>query len=508
MFLNSIRWRLQLWHGTLLVLVLVGFGFTAYHLAEKTTLNRIDEQLRKRTGMLGNAVRPPGRGPGPGGGPPARDPNRPGLAGPGNNRPFRRPPLDQEGEPLDFQPQDGQEPGQGLAFVQPRLPPEVAGMFVGEFTNFYYVVWGRERMPILQSSNAPPNIDLPSQPETDTVVTRTRGTYREMFHFPRVGPVVLSGRSIEADMRELHQLGLFLGGAGLVVLALGLAGGWWGATRAIKPIDEISETARSIADGNLSKRINVADTDNELGKLGVILNSTFSRLESSFARQTRFTADASHELRTPLSVILSQTQLSLSRARSVEEYQATLESCQRAGQRMRVLIEKLLQLARIDSGLELQRITVNLADVCMDAMDMVRPIATEKEVALTSSCDRADVVGDPVQLSQVVINLLANAIYYNNKDGVVVLTTAVIDGFAVISVKDTGPGIEPEDLRHIFERFYRADKSRNSQHNHTGLGLAIVTGIVEAHGGTIGVESQVGKGSTFTVKFPAIPNPR
>ncbi|MDB6053266.1 MAG: hypothetical protein JWN25_789 [Verrucomicrobiales bacterium] len=498
MFFNSIRWRLQLWHGALLVLVLVGFGFTAYHLAEKNVLNRVDEELRRRTGLLGNILRPPGRGPG---GPQGRDPNRPGGPGPGD-RPFRpnRPP-EEEGANPDYPPDDGRGPGLG----EPRLPVEATGLFAGEFTNFYYVVWGRERIPISQSSNLPPNIDLPSKPETDSMIARTRGNFREMIHYPRVGPVILSGRSIEMDMRNLHQLGFFLGGAGLIVLALGLTGGWWMATRVIKPIDDISNAARAIADGNLGQRINVVDTENELGRLATVLNSTFGRLESSFARQTRFTADASHELRTPLSVILSQTQLSLSRVRSAEEYQATLESCQRAGQRMRVLIEKLLQLARIDSGLELQRVTVNLADICSDSIDLVRPLAAEKQVSLTSSFSPTLVLGDPVQISQVVMNLLANAIYYNNAGGIVVLTTSSEENFSVISVKDTGPGIEPEDLKHIFERFYRVDKSRHSQINHTGLGLAIVTGIVEAHGGTIGVQSEVGKGSTFTVKIPSIP---
>ena len=154
------------------------------------------------------------------------------------------------------------------------------------------------------------------------------------------------------DLAAMRRLALWLTAAGAAVLLLGLAGGWWVATRAIRPIEAISATAVKIAGGDLSQRINAADTDSELGRLAGVLNSTFARLEAAFAQQARFTSDASHELRTPVSVILSQTQTALSRERTSPEYREALEACQRAARRMKTLTESLLELARLDAGQE------------------------------------------------------------------------------------------------------------------------------------------------------------
>ena len=160
------------------------------------------------------------------------------------------------------------------------------------------------------------------------------------------------------------------------MLVLGLAGGWWVATRAIRPIEAISATAVKIAGGDLSQRINAADTDSELGRLAGVLNSTFARLEAAFAQQARFTSDASHELRTPVSVILSQTQTALSRERPAAEYREALEACQRAAQRMRNLTESLLELARLDAGQEpMKQERFDLLRVARECVEMVRPLA-------------------------------------------------------------------------------------------------------------------------------------
>ena len=154
---------------------------------------------------------------------------------------------------------------------------------------------------------------------------RTRGEYREVFRAMPGGEVLLIGRSIARDIKDMQALALRLVVAGAGVLLLGLAGGWWLATRAIRPIEDIGATALKIAAGDLSQRINVADTDSELGRLASVLNSTFSRLEAAFAHQARFTSDASHELRTPVSVVLTQTQTALARERDPAEYREALE---------------------------------------------------------------------------------------------------------------------------------------------------------------------------------------
>ncbi|HEX5398329.1 MAG TPA: histidine kinase dimerization/phospho-acceptor domain-containing protein, partial [Verrucomicrobiae bacterium] len=139
-------------------------------------------------------------------------------------------------------------------------------------------------------------------------------------------------------------------GFGAIILVFGLAGGGWFVSRAMRPIENISSAATKISAGDLSQRINLAETESELGQLAAVLNSTFARLDAAFAQQKQFASDAAHELRTPVSVILTQTQTALTRERAAAEYRETVEACQRAAQRMRKLIRALLELARLDAG--------------------------------------------------------------------------------------------------------------------------------------------------------------
>ena len=297
----------------------------------------------------------------------------------------------------------------------------------------------------------------------------------------------------------MRRLALWLVAAGTTVLLLGLAGGWWVATRAIRPIEAISATAVKIAGGDLSHRINAADTDSELGRLAGVLNSTFARQEAAFAQQAQFTSDASHELRTPVSVILSQTQVALSRERPSSEYREALEACERAARRMRNLTESLLQLARLDAGQEtMKRERFDLSRVVRDCVEMVRPLATERGIQIQSDVPSLECVGDAERIGQVVTNLLTNAIHFNREKGEVRLSARAEGDVVLLAVADTGQGIPAEDLPHLFERFYRADKSRSRIQGRNGLGLAICKAIMDAHGGGIEVSSQPGAGSTFT----------
>ena len=332
---------------------------------------------------------------------------------------------------------------------------------------------------------------------------RTRGQIRELFRFLPRGQCVLVGRSLAPELAAMRRLALWLSAAGAAVLLLGLAGGWWVATRAIRPVEAISGTAAKIAGGDLSQRINTADTDSELGRLAGVLNSTFARLEAAFAQQARFTSDASHELRTPVSVILSQTQTALSRERTSPEYREALEACQRAAQRMRSLTESLLQLARLDAGQEpMKRERLDLSRVAGECVELVRPLAAERGVQIHCELPPLECLGDAERISQVVTNLLTNAIHFNRDQGEVRLSARAEGNLALLTVADTGQGIPAEDLPHLFERFYRADQSRSRIQGRNGLGLAICKAIVDAHGGTIQVASQPGAGSTFTVKLP------
>lgn len=506
-FLKSIRWQLQLWHSLLLALVLAGFGFTALQLQWANQLRRIDQEMEQRISVVSGVVRRgnPGR--------PPQDRRPPAVRQDFGNLPPAPPEerlLERELDPLhDRPPQARPRPGERQGFGEPPLhPPEVhlserdATLFEGPLGRaFYYVVWlpgGRE---LSRSASAPPDVPRPERVD-GTRDSRLRGTVRECFHFTGPGECILVGRDIREELAGMQRSAWLLVGEGCAVFLLGLGGGWWITTRALRPIADISATAARISAGDLSQRIHTAHTSSELGGLVSVLNETFSRLQSSFARQAQFTADASHELRTPVSVVLTQTQTALARERPAAEYRESLEACQRAAQRMRRLTESLLTLARLDSG-EGTNIhgPCNLDRIASEAVELLSPLAREQEVTLHLELVPVCCLGNAEQLTQVITNLVGNAIHHNCFGGSVQVKVAAESDAAVVSVSDTGHGIAPDDLPHIFERFYRADKARSSASGRTGLGLAITKAIVEAHGGTIQVISELDKGSTFTVRL-------
>jgi len=330
-----------------------------------------------------------------------------------------------------------------------------------------------------------------------------RGTIRELYHYTPPGECLLVGRDISRDLAEARGLAVWLLAAGVVVLGLGLAGGAWIAAHAIRPVRDISATAAKIAGGDLTQRIPGTDPESELGQLTGVLNSTFARLEAAFSQQKRFTSDAAHELRTPLSVIVTQTQAALNRERNAGEYREALEACQRAAQRMRRLVESLLRLARLDSNQDRPPLSqFDFSKAAADCVDLLRPLAAERGVSIRCELPPIPYQGDPEALSQVVTNLVTNAIYYNSPRGNVSVTTAQDNGTLTLTVTDTGIGIPPEAIPHVFERFFRVDQSRARSSGGSGLGLAIAKAIVEEHGGTIEVVSESGSGSRFTVRLP------
>ncbi len=453
---QSIRWRLQLWHGVLLVSVLSGFGITAYQLEAGRLSRRIDEELRQKLPILVASQRP------------AR----------GGDRQAREFSL---------------SPGDAALFDHAHE------------AGFYYAVWLRNGdRTIILSPGAPS--DLPRPNNTDPP-TRQREDLREVFSFPGPGDCVLVGRSISADLEGLHRLGWWLGGVGTGVLLLGLIGGGWIVSLVLRPINEISHTARKIATGDLTHRISTSDTDSELGQLAGVLNSTFSRLDAAFTQQARFTADAAHELRTPLAVMLTHMENGIASGCPNEEHAEAFGAGQRAAQRMRRLIESLLELARLDAGQEpLSRIVFDLAGVTRDCVDLLRPLADDRGIVLVCDLPAIECEGDPDRLAQVITNLLSNAIIHNQAGGEVRVTSFRGNGLLSLEITDDGPGIAPDQLNRIFDRFYRGDESRSRQTGGTGLGLAISKGIAEAHGGNLEVASEVGVGTRFTICLPIVPD--
>jgi len=486
-FFRSIRWRLLVWYGLVLLVVLVAFGCTAFWLARDNRLRRIDRQLDERLSILMEALRPGS----------AREAAA--GAGPGGFRFGRR------GGPRWRVPGPELERAPPIVPRELRLNPSQASLFAAEDeAEFYYLTWLPTGTLFQQSRMAPPDVPMPEAYRPVTVrEVRTRGELREVTLANRRGMRLVVGRSITTDMADLGQLAWLLAFAGVGVWLLGMGGGWWIATRAIGPIAHISSTAQEIAAGRLNQRIDVGDTDSELGQLAKVLNGTFDRLQAAFDRQAQFTADASHELRTPVAVLLSQTQTALSRDRAAADYCEALQVCQRTAQRMRRVIESLMILARLDSReASVAREMCAFDRITRDAVHLLEPLAAEHGVNVGVELDPVRCLGDGHLLGQVVTNLVGNAIVYNRREGEVRVRLESLDQAAVLRVSDTGSGIAPEHQAHVFDRFFRADKARGYARGHTGLGLAIARSIVEVHSGTIEVTSELGVGAQFTVRLP------
>ncbi len=318
---------------------------------------------------------------------------------------------------------------------------------------YYYVVWHPEGGPILRSKFAT-DVPLPDlrTPRREPFV-RQRGEYREAVR-QRRGDNILVGRSIAGDVAALHEKEWMVAAAGLLILAAGLLGGHWFSRRAIRPIEAISATAADISLSNLSRRIDVTGTQTELTGLARTLNQMFDRIESAFNQQVRFTADASHELRTPVAVILSHSELALDKPRPAEELRDTIETCRRSALRMRSLIESLLTLARFDSGeVTLDSRSFDLVRTVGDCVALVKPLAAQRRITIQTDLPPAMATGDPDRIAQVITNLLTNALRYNQDQGQVLVSLRCSPAEVVLCVADTGIGIPPENLAHIFEHF-------------------------------------------------------
>ncbi|MES2792124.1 MAG: ATP-binding protein [Planctomycetota bacterium] len=534
--IKSLRWRLQIWHAVVLTGVLATFGVVVYSLHWQTRLQQIDAELDRTAEVLMTQLRrllprpTPFRGPGR---PPSLSRSRPGTppaksaandtksasksaespavtsARPTGESPRSRGDNDRsrdDGERGNRPPRERNAFERSLASGQ--LPLEFQHLFEGEDeSHFYFVIWGRDGVVLKKSTSAPetpyPAIHL-GEEGLPVRLVRQFGDRREVIHASRFDLNVLVGRSIAEDLAAEQRYGLWLFAAGGAVMAAGFLGGGWLTARAIRPILAMTATAESISAQNLNERIDLKETDTELGQLGSVLNRTLDRLQSAFEQQSRFTADASHELRTPLSVILAHTELALSRPRTAEEYQSSLGICQRASIRMQSLIEGLLMLARFDSGQPVLETTeFDLEHVTVECIEMVQSQAETRQIKMTTDFSPVRIRADRGRIGQVITNLLTNAIRYNHDGGTVCVKLRAVDHQVVICVTDTGVGIPADELPHIFERFYRVDKARTRPEGGSGLGLSICQTIVAAHGGTIVVRSEPGSGTTVEVHLPS-----
>jgi len=450
--LRSIRVRLLVLIGLLLLVVLGSFGYVAWRRESAARIAAVDRELKQRLNMLIGGLRP--------------------------------------------------RMGERLSDVrEPRLSPHARELFQNEGgAPFYFVVWLADGRVQGRSDDAP-ELPFPGSQGEERVL-RDRDDHRELVHLTPTGRRLLVGRSIRSDLVGMRKDAASLATVAGGVLLVGLGFAAWIAAQITRPLAEVSRTAKHIAAGDLSRRIDLADADAEIAEVSRALNDTFSSLEAGIARQRQFAADASHELRTPVSLILAHAQGALLHEQSPAEYREALADCERAARRMKTLIESLLDLARFDAAAEtLRKEDCDLADLTRECFRLLQPLADSKRLKLELDLQAAPCHGDPDRLTQVIVNLLTNAINFTDPEGTIRLRTFQ-DEATCFSISDTGIGIEAEHLQHLFERFHRADTSRARKTGGNGLGLAICKAIVEAHGGSISVVSRPSKGTSFLLRLP------
>jgi heavy metal sensor kinase len=321
------------------------------------------------------------------------------------------------------------------------------------------------------------------------------------------GPAIVRVARAEDEIHAQWQnlLAVFLLAVPLAVLAS--AGiGYVLAGRALAPLARMAERARSITADRLNERLPVENADDELGQMATVFNRTLSRLEESFARLARFTADASHELRTPLTALRSVGEVGLRDRRSADEYRDIIGSMLEEADHLTRLVDSLLTLSRGDAGqLHLMPAAFDLADIARDAIAQLDVLAEEKNVRLTLDASPAPIFADRLTLRQAAVNLVDNGIKYSPEGGAVRVRVQQDGSRCVLAVTDEGPGIPVADRARVFDRFYRVDRSRTHAHasvGGTGLGLAIAKWAVTANGGDITLDSSDGAGSTFTISLP------
>jgi two-component system OmpR family sensor kinase len=477
--IKSIRWHIQVWYGLLLLLAIIASSLIACQIIRLEKAHEIDKRLIEKMAFIGGNLR------------------KAALSEP-SLRSIMQSIL------------SNQKPDAPTALLEPlksgklKIPEIIRSTFSGTDPGHYYFrIVDIDDTLVLESDNAYDDmIFLAPYPGKIEVKTGYVGQRRERTVSDESGFRITVGQDITQEINEMNQITAWVISSGIGLWIIGLIGGWTIAGYVIRPIKVISKAAIRISEDNLNERIPLENSGNELNDLASILNRTFDRLRDALQRQKQFTADASHELRTPVTVILSETQRIKKKTRSVQEYQDAIDSCHLAGIRMKKLVEGLLLLARQDGAdKELQQEECQLDDLLNDIIRGSRVLARDKNIIIHSDINPVFIRTDIQKLSTVVINVLENAISHHQGHGNVWISCKSNASLIHISVKDDGPGINENDLPHIFDRFYRADKSRTTNSAHSGLGLSLSKSIMKQLDGKIDVQSQIGTGSEFVISF-------
>jgi two-component system OmpR family sensor kinase len=463
---KSIRFRLTAWYALVLVAVFVMFAILLNTLLERELRQDVDDRLRTTSQQILSAARVQG------------------------------------------------------SLIQPGvvLPNPIGSSLLIQYEN-------RENAIIYSSEDLQDElIPSPNQDDGQTEPTFYNADLNEVPLRVVRTPVVLSDGTIlgaiyvAEPLSQLNQtishLRNLLLLASIAAVALAALGGWFLAGRALRPVDQITETADEIASGagterSLSTRLGVPNTGDELARLATTFNLMLDRIQTAFNTQRRFIADASHELRTPLTAIRGNLDV-LNRQATTQssspnpDYVEALADLRRESSRMGRLLEDLLTLARADamSNLDTNRSRpCNLDELAAEVLRTASTLAHGQHLELDAPSP-VSILADPDRLQQLLLILVDNALLHTPANGKVIVSIRQSGAEAIVTVSDTGPGIAPEHLPHLFDRFYRVDDVRARNSGGTGLGLAIAKAIAQSHHGDIRVESELGKGSTFTVRLP------
>lgn len=458
----NIRWQLTLWYGAVLSMIVAGFGMSVYLMLQHHLLARTDFELEEELGELVLEVSL------------ASDAEE--LKRQLQQRFFQHASFDFQVSPLASNHSDS------TIFRSQRLEAET--------------------LPIPQPS----------------VIANSAVSIKASYGLKRFGAMRVASRKASGPsgeyivqatiaLRPMHDelstvMNIMLT-AGPLAIAAALLGGYWLAQRALSPVDNMATIAQQINGTRLADRIAIVNPSDELGHLARTFNSMLDRLQRAVEQLRRFTADAAHELRTPLAVLQTESEVALRSEGTIEDYRRVAEVTLLETKRLGKLAERLLLLSRLDGDLpSLPHEEVPLGALVADVVDQFQPLAESQRIAIqVETISELTIQGDDIQLSQLVFNLIENAVKFTRPDGVVTIKLQPAGNHVRLTVTDTGIGIAQADLLHVFERFYRAAQSRSGRSG-AGLGLAICRAIAEAHSGRIGIESSIGQGTCVWVELP------
>ncbi len=342
-----------------------------------------------------------------------------------------------------------------------------------------------------------------SSPEFETIkLSKLKYQVRVIYGVVDSGKVLQIGHSLVDDEHVFQDLRVLFRTLIPVFLFLASFGGWFMAKRSLASVEQITQTAIAIADGAIEKRVPTTGRGDEVDRLSGVFNNMLERIQSLIVEMKEVTDNIAHDLRSPITRIRGLAEVTLLSEKNMEEYQSMAESTVEECDRLLWMINMMLEISETEAGVSTLSLSeVSLSDLIEEACDLYLPLAEERDIQIkTSISTQYHLSGDKGKLQRVLANLLDNAIKYTMPGGKIIVSSQKVDKTVMLSVHDTGIGISPDETSRIFERFYRADKSRSVPG--AGLGLSLVQAIVRSHGGEIKVSSAPGAGSTFTVFLP------